>query len=186
MTSDHDKRQGGLTDDEKRSNVIRLAFGGSVQRFEEFCRIIREEIPEGTGVVLRGSAITGRRWNDGATFDADGAASSDLDLTLVGDKAVALFKMTGFFIPGLHSRPVSDDDPDIAPGLIPLREALMVLAGRPVNIQATRSIVMQLRGDLLGQPYLTLVQPAAEDSGEASSESAEDFTRSNSSSQGGS
>jgi hypothetical protein len=62
----------------------------------------------------------------------------------------------------------------------------MVLAGRPVNIQATRSIVMQLRGDLLGQPYLTLVQPAAEDSGEASSESAEDFTRSNSSSQGGS
>jgi hypothetical protein len=176
-----------LTGEEKRNNVIRLAFGGSVQRFEDFCRIIREEIPEGTGVVLRGSAVTGRRWNDGASFDAEGPASSDLDLTLVGDKAVALFKVTGFFIPGLHSRPVSDDDPDIAPALIPLREALIVLTGRPVNIQATRSIVMQFRGDVLGQPYLTLIEPAAaEGSGEASSHSAEGFTTSSSSSQRGS
>jgi hypothetical protein len=28
---------------------------------------------------------------------------------------------------------------------------------RPVNIQATLDFVMYLRGDLLGQPYLTLV-----------------------------
>jgi hypothetical protein len=150
--------QGGLTEEEKRANVIRLAFGGSPERFEEFCRTIRQEIPDRTGVVLRGSAVTGRRWKDGALFDADGPGTSDLDLTLVGDAAVALFKSTGFFVPGVHSRPVSEDDPDIAPALIPLRETLMVITGRPVNIQASRGVVLQIRGGLFDQPYLTLVE----------------------------
>ena len=35
------------------------------------------------------------------------------------DEAIGLFKVTGFFVPGVHSRPLSDEDPDIAPGLIP-------------------------------------------------------------------
>jgi hypothetical protein len=150
--------QGGLTDAEKRTNVIRLAFGGSAERFEDFCRTIRQDIPDGTAVVLRGSAVTGKRWKDGAPFDADGPGTSDLDLTLVGENAVALFKPTGFFVPGVHSRPVSEDDPDIAPSLIPLRETLMVMTGRPVNIQASRDVVIQFRGGLLDQPYLTLVE----------------------------
>jgi hypothetical protein len=149
--------QGGLTEAEKRSNVIRLAFGGDEDRFEEFISIVRQEIPPGTAVVLRGSAVTGSRWKDGAPFDADGPGTSDLDLTLVGDKVVGLFKPTGFFVPGVHSRPVSEDDPDIAPELIPLRETLMVLTGRPVNIQASREIVIRFRGDMLDQPYLTLI-----------------------------
>src|SRR5918993_460645 len=90
--------QGGLTEADKRQNVIRLVF--------------------------RGSEVTGSRWRDGASFDADGPGTSDLDLTLVGDAVIGLFKVTGFFVPGLHSRPVSEDDPDIAPALIPLRETL--------------------------------------------------------------
>jgi hypothetical protein len=76
----------------------------------------------------------------------------------VGEAAVALFKFTGFFVPGVHSRPVSADDPEIAPSLIPLRERLMAMTGRPVNIQASREIVMQFRGDLCDQPYLTLIE----------------------------
>jgi len=150
--------QGGLTEEEKRANVIRLAFGGSAERFEDFCRTVRQDIPDGTGVVLRGSAVTGTRWKDGAPFDADGPGTSDLDLTLVGEEAIALFKPTGFFVPGVHSRPVSEDDPDIAPSLIPLRETLMVMTGRPVNIQASRDVVIQFRGGLLDQPYLTVVE----------------------------
>ena len=167
MTSDDtaDTIQGGLTDAEKRANVLRLAFGGDQERFDEFCRMIREEIPVGTAVVLRGSAVTGTRWKDGAPFDADGPGTSDLDLTLVGDEAVALFKPTGFFVPGVHSRPVSDEDPDIAPSLIPLREALMVMTGRPVNIQASRDVVIQFRGGLLDQPFLTLIEKAGEAGG---------------------
>jgi hypothetical protein len=152
--------QGGLTEAEKRANVLRLAFGGDQERFDEFCRMIRQEIPEGTAVVLRGSAVTGYRWKDAAPFDADGPGTSDLDLTLVGDEALALFKPTGFFIPGVHSRPLSDEDPDISPSLVPLREALMVMSRRPVNIQASRDVVIQFRGGLLDQPYLTLIEKA--------------------------
>jgi hypothetical protein len=147
-----------LTEAEKRANVLGLAFGGDEEKFDAFLRVVRQEIPAGTGVVLRGSAVTGQRWNDGARFDADGPGTSDLDLTLVGDDAIGLFTVTGFFVPGVHSRPLSDDDPNIAPTLVPLRETLMAMTGRPVNIQATRKVAMKFRGETLGQPYLTLIE----------------------------
>jgi hypothetical protein len=155
--ADNGTVQGGLTETEKRRNLLRLVFEGSEERLAEFCRIVREEVPAHTRVIVRGSALTDRRWKDGAPFDADGPGTSDLDLTLVGDAVIGLFKPTGFFVPGVHSRPLSDEDPDIAPALIPLRETLMVMTGRPVNIQASRELVLQLRGDLLDQPYLTIV-----------------------------
>jgi hypothetical protein len=113
-------------------------------------------------VILRGSAVTGSRWRDGAPFDADGPGTSDLDLTLVGDEVIGLFTVTGFFVPGVHSRPLSEEDPDIAPDLIPLRETLMVMTGRPVNIQASRELVLQFRGGLLDQPFLTLIEKTGE------------------------
>ena len=152
-----DPVQGGLTAEEKRQNVIRLVFGSRPERFEEFCRAIREVVPVNTRVVLRGSAVTGERWGDGAPFDADGPGTSDVDLTLVGPEVVSLFKISGFFVPGVHSRPLRDDDPDIAPELIALRRRLNEMVRRPVNIQATLDFVMYLRGDLLGQPYLTII-----------------------------
>lgn len=143
---------------QKRQNVVRLAFGGSEDRFRAFVETVRLGIPPGTGVVLRGSAVTGVRWKDQAPFDADGPGTSDLDLTLVGgDEVIGLYKVTGFFVPGIHSRPLSDDDPDIAPDLVPLREKLMAMVGRPVNIQATRDFVMYIRGEVIGQPYLVLI-----------------------------
>jgi hypothetical protein len=158
---DEDTVQGGLTDAEKRANVIRHAFGGDEARFSAFCEAVREVIPSGTSVVLRGSAITGQRWKDGAPFDADGPGTSDLDLTLVGPDVIGLFSLTGFFVPGVHSRPLSDEDPDIAPTLVPLREQLMAMVGRPVNIQASRDVVIAFRGDLLDQPYLLLIEKPA-------------------------
>jgi hypothetical protein len=153
-----------LSESDKRANVVRLVFGGDEQRFTEFCNVVRDAIPLGVGAVLRGSAITGVRWRDGAPFDADGPGTSDMDLTLVGGDALAMFKLRGFYVPGLHSRPLSDEeDPEIAPELVSLRQKLTMMVGRPVNIQATGDLVMFLRGDLLGQPYLTLVaRPDAE------------------------
>jgi hypothetical protein len=151
-----DEIQGGLSEEQKRENVIRLAFDGLAQRFEEFCRILQEFVPPGTTAILRGSAVTGKRWRDDAPFDADGPGTSDLDVTLVGDGGVLYFDATGFFVPGIHTRPLSEKDPDIAPDLVPLREQLMGMVGRPVNIQASRELVTRFRGDLLGQPYLTL------------------------------
>ncbi|HSL21084.1 MAG TPA: hypothetical protein VK886_06080 [Vicinamibacterales bacterium] len=151
-----------MTQDEMRERVIRLVFEGSRTRFDEFCQAVREAAPPGTTAVVRGSCVTGERWRDGAEFDASGNGTSDMDLTLVGPDAVGLFKVTGFFVPGLHSRPLSDEDPDIAPALVPLRHTLMAMTGRPVNIQATRDIVRYFRGDLLGQPYLTLFEKPEE------------------------
>ena len=146
----------GMSEAEMRENVVRLAFGGDLQRYQEFCDAIRGEIPEGTAAVLRGSAVTGVRHGDGAPFDADGPGSSDLDLTLVGAEAVAFYRITGFFIPKVHSRPVSEKDPDIAPDLQPLRDRLIKMVGRPVNIQGTRDWIMFVREHVMGQPYLTL------------------------------
>jgi hypothetical protein len=149
-----------LTEAEKRANVIRLAFDNDPAKLDRFVELIKAEIPENTGVVLRGSAVTGFRWKDKAPFDADGPGTSDLDLTLVGHRILEYFIFDGFFVPGVHSRPLSDVDRDIAPRLVPLRERLMTMVGRPVNIQGTRDFVMYLRGELLGQPYLTLVEKA--------------------------
>jgi hypothetical protein len=156
-----DAVQGGLTEQAKRDNVVRLAFGGREDLFQDFLRELDAVTPPGTKVILRGSAVTGCRWKDGAAFDADGPGTSDLDVTMVGAEPLKFFKMTGFFVPGVHSRPLSDEDPDIAPDLVPLRERLMRMVGRPVNIQASREIVLQFRGDLLDQPYLTLLETPA-------------------------
>jgi hypothetical protein len=152
--------QGGLTEEQKLDNVIRLAFGGRRDRYDQFCDAVKQVIPPGTTAILRGSAVTGRRWKDDAPFDSDGPGTSDLDLTLVGADALAFFKATGFFVPGVHSRPLSEEDPDIAPALVPLREQLMKMVKRPVNIQASRDLVLRFRGDLLDQPYLTLIEEA--------------------------
>jgi hypothetical protein len=148
------------SEEEMRARVIDLVFGGDTSKFETFCAILRDALPPSTAAVLRGSAITGVRWKDSAPFDADGPGTSDLDVTLVGPDLVKLYSLTGFFVPGVHSRPLSDEEPDIAPDLVPLREKLVALVRRPVNIQASRDIVMQVRGDLLGQPYLTLIGKA--------------------------
>jgi hypothetical protein len=147
-----------LTEAEKRENVIRLAFDNDPAKLETFVQLIKDAVPENTGVVLRGSAVTGYRWKDKAPFDADGPGTSDLDLTLVGSRILSFYKITGFFVPGVHSRPLSEGDLDIAPDLLPLRERLIAMVHRPVNIQGTRDFVMYLRGELIGQPYLTLVE----------------------------
>src|SRR5918992_6137197 len=142
------------TDPEKLKTVLRLAFWNDRAMYDRFCDIIRESVPDAHAAVLRGSAITGRRYVDGAPFDADGPGTSDLDLTLVGADVLKYY--SAFWIPGIHSKPLSDEDPDIAPELTPLRRQLMDIAHRPVNIQGTRDWIQYFRGDIMKQPYLTL------------------------------
>ena len=142
------------TDAEKLSSVLQLAFANDRAKFDDFCSIVRAAVPEAHAAVLRGSAITGRRHSDNAPFDADGPGTSDLDLTLVGAEVLRYY--TAYWIPGMHSKPLSDDDPDIAPELTPLRKRLMEMVHRPVNIQGTRDWVQHFRGEIMKQPYLTL------------------------------
>lgn len=152
-----DTVRAGFSEIEMRDRVIRLAFGADPHRLEAFCQAIREAVPEDTAAVLRGSVVTGVRHDDGARFDADGPGTSDLDLTLVGSGIIGFYTLGGFYIPGIHSKPLSEKDPDIAPALLPLRRRLMQMVGRPVNIQGTRDWIMFVREHVMGQPYLTLI-----------------------------
>ena len=145
------------TDAEKLSCLLKLAFGNDRAHYDRFCEIVRSTVPEAHAAVLRGSAITGTRYADGAPFDADGPGTSDLDLTLVGGEVVGWFDPEEFYIPGVHSKPLSDEHPNAAPALVPLRDQLTLMVGRPVNIQATKDWIMFLREHLMGQPYLTLI-----------------------------
>ena len=143
-----------LTDEETRERIVRLAFRGDEARFRQFVDALREVIPPDVAIILRGSSVTGKRWGDGAPFDADGPGTSDLDLTFVGGDMVKLFE--SFYIPGLHSVPLSDEHPDASPTFSPLRRALCTIAGRPVNIQATSDLVQYVRDVTMNQPYFVL------------------------------
>lgn len=148
-----------MSENEIRSRIITLAFGGDERLFLAFYRKLQQELPEGTGIVLRGSVVTNKRHEDGTPFDSQGTATSDLDVTLVGSKVMEAWSSDAYYIPGLHTKPLGDKDPDIAPSLNPVREALQKLVGRPVNFQATSSMVLFARDVLFGEPYYVVVPP---------------------------
>ena len=144
------------SNDVLRERVTRLAFGGDTARFDRFLGTLREAIPPDVSVILRGSAVTGKRWEDGAAFDADGPGTSDLDLTMIGGDMVKHFEV--FYIPGLHSAPLSDAHPDASVIFVPLRRALVEIAGRPVTLQATADLMQYARDLVMGQPYFTMIE----------------------------
>ena len=156
MSDEPSEVHGGLTNAEMTETLVRLVFGGDKHRFEQFVATLSEAVPPDVAAVLRGSSVTGFRASDDAPFDADGPGTSDLDLTLVGSAIVDWFTSEGFYIPGAHTKPLSDEHPDIAPALVPLRRKLSEMVGRPVNIQGTRSWVMFVREYMMGQPFLML------------------------------
>jgi hypothetical protein len=138
-----------------RERVTRLAFGGDPARYEEFINTISEKTPDGVQVILRGSAVTGHKHGSDEPFDADGPGTSDLDVTFVGGDMVALFRE--FHIPGIHSVPLSEPHPFASPALTPLRKKLCAMTGRPVNLQATTSLMQSVRDTVMDQPYLILL-----------------------------
>src|SRR5258705_9870968 len=95
-----------MSDLELRGRIITLAFGGDERLFIAFYRKLREGLPEGTGIVLRGSVITNQRHEDGMPFDSRGRGTSDLDVTLVGKKVMELWEVNAFYLPGLHTKPL--------------------------------------------------------------------------------
>lgn len=146
-----------MDENELRSRIITLAFGGDERLFIAFYRKLQQELPEGTGIVLRGSVVTNKRHDDGQPFDSQGKSTSDIDVTLVGKKVMEAWNSDAYYLPGLHTKPLCDKDPDIAPSLKSLRESLQKLVGRPVNFQATSSLVLYGRDVLFGEPYYVVV-----------------------------
>ncbi len=147
-----------MTAEEIRARIIRLGFDGDRRRYEQFQEMLQAGLPQGTGVALRGSVVTGERWEDGAPFDADGQGTSDLDVALVGSKVIECWHEDEFYIPGLHTKPLGDKAADIAPALNPLRQELQSVARRPVNIQATTNFILFVRDVLLNEPYFMLIE----------------------------
>ena len=148
-----------MSESEVRSRIITLAFGADERLFIAFYRKLQQGVPEGTGIVVRGSAVTNKRHEDGTPFDSQGEGTSDIDVTLVGKKVMEAWTEGSFYIPGLHTKPLCDKDPDAAPSLNELRLGLQKLVGRPVNIQATSSMVLYARDVLFGEPYYVVVPP---------------------------
>ena len=151
-----------MTENEIRSRIVTLGFSGDERLFIAFYRKLQQGLPEGTGIVLRGSVVTNKRHEDGSPFDSQGRSTSDLDVTLVGSKVMQAWSPDAYYIPSLHTKPLSDKDPDFAPSLNPLRESLQKLVGRPVNFQATSSLVLYGRDVLFGEPYFVVVEPGAD------------------------
>jgi len=151
------------SDDQRtiRERVTRLAFGGEPRRFEEFVRVLDEATPAGTEVILRGSAVTGHKWMSDQPFDGEGPGTSDLDVTFVGGGMVSLFRE--FHITEIHSAPLSEAHPFASPAPAPLRKRLCEMAGRPVNLQATTSLVQYVRDVVMDQPYLVLLKKPEEE-----------------------
>ena len=150
-----------MNEKEIRARIVTLGFGGDERLFIAFYRKLQQGLPEGTGIVLRGSVVTNKRHEDGAPFDSQGKGTSDLDVTLVGNKVMEAWVSDGYYIPGLHTKPLCDKDPNIAPSLNDLRESLQKLVGRPVNFQATSSLVLYGRDVLFGEAHYVVV-PAGE------------------------
>jgi len=146
-----------MNEKEIRARIVTLAFGGDERLYIAFYRKLQQGLPEGTGIVLRGSVVTNKRHEDGTPFDSQGKGTSDLDVTLVGNKVMEAWVSDGYYIPGLHTKPLCDKDPNIAPSLNDLRESLQKLVGRPVNFQATSSLVLYGRDVLFGEAYYVVV-----------------------------
>ena len=174
-TTEHVPSSGDANSEDQRTireRVTQLAFGGDPRRYDEFVRMLAEATPPGTEVILRGSAVTGRTWKTDEPFDADGPGTSDLDVTFVGGGMVSLFRE--FHITEIHSAPLSEAHPFASPALAPLRKRLCAMTGRPVNLQATTSLVQYVRDVVMDQPYLVLLEKPEEEDAGPSSESRDD------------
>jgi hypothetical protein len=147
-----------MTDEKIEERIIRLAFDGDALRFREFCAKLKAGLPEGTGVALRGSVVTNKRWEDGEPFDAQGRGTSDIDVTLIGAKVMEFWNEDAYYIPALHTKPLCDEDPTVAQALNPLREELQKLAARPINFQATANFILYTRDVLFDAPYYTVIE----------------------------
>ena len=139
------------------ASAIERAFGGDLGRFGRFMSALQGGVPEGTRLVLRGSAVQGASYKTGEPFDARGPGTSDLDIVLLGDEAMAAWEPEAFYLPGVNTQPLDDSAPDIAdPRLDRARREAQEAAGRPVALQAMARWFLDLRSGLQGTPYVVL------------------------------
>jgi hypothetical protein len=139
------------------AGAIERAFDGDLERFGRFMAALQAGVPEGTRLVLRGSAVQGASYKTGEPFDARGPGTSDLDVVLLGDEAMATWEPEAFYLAGVNTQPLDDSASDIAdPRLERARREAQEAAGRPVALQAMARWFLDLRSGLQGTPYVVL------------------------------
>jgi hypothetical protein len=136
--------------------VVDRGFDGDWTLFGQFMETLQASLPSETHVAIRGSTVTGYNYSTGIPFDASGKGSSDLDLVLLGVEAVSYWKEEGFYIPGILTMPLGDENPDLAPRLEPVRKDLQAIVKRPVHMQAMPQWFLELRRAIMKTPYLLL------------------------------
>ena len=95
--------------------VVERAFGGDPARFGRFISTLQAAVPDGTRIILRGSAVQGVSYKSGEPFDGRGPGTSDLDVVLVGDEAMAEWQPDAFYLPGVNTMPLWDKARWVAP-----------------------------------------------------------------------
>ena len=134
-------------------------FGGDPVVLARFVACLREALPGGTTIALRGSAVTGYRHAEAAPFDADGPGTSDLDAVVIGADVVGLWVPEARLMGGINTLPLSDKAPWVAPTLDPTRRRAQAVVERPLSIQAMAGWFLDLRGLVQGHPYVILNEP---------------------------
>jgi hypothetical protein len=134
-------------------------FGGDPTVLARFIDCLREALPAGTTIALRGSAVTGQRHGEEVPFDADGPGTSDLDVVAIGERVVDLWVPEARLMGGINTLPLSDKAPDVAPSLDPTRRRAQAVVGRPLSIQSMAGWFLDLRGLVQGHPYVILDEP---------------------------
>jgi len=103
------------TEAQKRDHVIRLAFGGRLDRFDALLpRRPTTSCPTARPAILRRQRrhrLPLDRPARRSTGDGSGTERSGSHARRRGLRCCSSSR-PGFFIPGVHSRPLSDDDPD--------------------------------------------------------------------------
>ena len=138
------------------AGAVQRAFAGDTGLFGRFMSTLQEAVPRGTRIALRGSAVQGSSYKTGEPFDGRGAGTSDLDLVLIGEDAMAEWRPEAFYLPGVNTMPLWDDARWVAPRLDESRTDLQSMVGRPVSLQAMARWFLDLRSGLQGTPYVML------------------------------
>jgi hypothetical protein len=139
------------------AGAVQRAFDGDLDRFGRFMSALQAGVPPGTRLILRGSAVQGESYRTKEPFDARGPGTSDLDIVLLGEEAMAAWEPEAFYLAGVNTQPLDDAAPDIAdPRLERARRAAQEAAGRPVALQAMARWFLDLRSGLQGTPYVVL------------------------------
>lgn len=141
-------------DPELLAQAVQRAFDGDTDRFGTFVTTLQRGVPAGTQLALRGSVIQGYSYATQEPFDARGPRTSDLDVVLFGDAAMAAWDPEAFFMPGVNTLPLSDASAWVAPSIEPARREAQTIAARPVSIQAMAQWFLDLRSGVQGTPYV--------------------------------